>query len=183
MVLTRRNILAGIAACAASALPFANAFAQADYPSRPVRVVVPYAAGGGTDFFARLVFAEIGKQWWAVFPRYIADPTLGTHFGRARGPSLNSASLGVMLTVCFWAAWMLWPRLPRLQQAAVGVLMQAIVGGIYFTYTRSTWIGLSAGLAVIPLVQLPQWRTALVILILLVRPQGLIVTSAAKERV
>ncbi|SCX98725.1 Bug family tripartite tricarboxylate transporter substrate binding protein [Microvirga guangxiensis] len=62
MLLTRRNILAGIAACAASALPFANAFAQADYPSRPVRVVVPYAAGGGTDFFARLVFAEIGKQ-------------------------------------------------------------------------------------------------------------------------
>ena len=25
-------------------------------------MVVPYAAGGGTDFFARLVFAEIGKQ-------------------------------------------------------------------------------------------------------------------------
>ena len=68
-----------------------------------------------------------------------------------------------MLTVCFWAAWMLWPRLSRLQQAATGVLLLAIAAGIYFTYTRSTWIGLAAGLAVIPLLQLPQWRAALVI--------------------
>lgn len=62
MILTRRTVLAGMAACAASTLPSLKAFAQADYPTRPVRVVVPYAAGGGTDFFARLVFAEIGKQ-------------------------------------------------------------------------------------------------------------------------
>jgi tripartite-type tricarboxylate transporter receptor subunit TctC len=63
MTLTRRNVLAGMAACAASTtLPAWEVFAQADYPTRPVRVVVPYAAGGGTDFFARLVFAEIGKQ-------------------------------------------------------------------------------------------------------------------------
>jgi len=60
MILTRRSILLGMTACAASS-PW-SAFAQADYPVRPVRVVVPYAAGGGTDFFARLVFADIGKQ-------------------------------------------------------------------------------------------------------------------------
>ncbi len=62
MILTRRNVIAGMAACAASTLLPYTAFAQSDYPTRPVRVVVPYAAGGGTDFFARLVFAEIGKQ-------------------------------------------------------------------------------------------------------------------------
>jgi tripartite-type tricarboxylate transporter receptor subunit TctC len=63
MTWTRRNILVAMAAASSAAplLPRAG-FAQADYPARPVRVVVPYAAGGGTDFFARLVFAEIGKQ-------------------------------------------------------------------------------------------------------------------------
>src|SRR5690242_20531844 len=60
---TRRGILASIAAAsAASALLPCAAFAQAGYPARPVRVVVPYAAGGGTDFFARLVFEQISKQ-------------------------------------------------------------------------------------------------------------------------
>ncbi|MCB8820120.1 Bug family tripartite tricarboxylate transporter substrate binding protein [Microvirga rosea] len=60
---TRRDILAGLTAvCAASSLTPWAARAQTAYPTRPVRVVVPYAAGGGTDFFARLVFAEIGKQ-------------------------------------------------------------------------------------------------------------------------
>lgn len=136
------------------------------------------AALGG--FLAFTAFAEISKQWWAVFPRYISNPLLGTHFGRARGPSLNSASLGVMLTVCFWAGWMLWPRLSRIQQAAVGALLIAIVGGIYFTYTRSTWIGLAAGLAVIPMIQLPQWRAALIILLLL---GGAVGTVAFGEKV
>ncbi|MCB5176357.1 Bug family tripartite tricarboxylate transporter substrate binding protein [Microvirga lenta] len=60
---TRRNVLLSMAAaCAASILSPWPAMAQADYPTRPVRVIVPYAAGGGTDFFARLVFAEIGKD-------------------------------------------------------------------------------------------------------------------------
>ena len=73
-------------------------------------------------FLALTGFAEIGKQWWAVFPHYIADPTLGTHFGRARGPALNSASLGVFLTICFWAAWMLIPRASRLGQGGLAVI-------------------------------------------------------------
>jgi O-antigen ligase len=101
-------------------------------------------------------FAEIGKQWWAVFPRYIADPTLGTHFGRARGPLLNSASLGVMLTACFWAVWFLAAPLARRGQALALLLLLAIAAAVYFTYTRSTWIGLGLTCGLVPLLQMPR---------------------------
>lgn len=60
--MNRRHALHAIAAAATLAHPFVftgNAFAQA-YPSKPIRLIVPYPAGGATDFFARVVFAKVG---------------------------------------------------------------------------------------------------------------------------
>jgi tripartite-type tricarboxylate transporter receptor subunit TctC len=55
----RRQFLAGAAVLAlAGATP---ATAQSAYPNRPVRLVVPYPPGGGTDFFARLVGTAMGE--------------------------------------------------------------------------------------------------------------------------
>lgn len=54
-----------LAAVAALALP-AHLAAQG-YPAKPVRVVVPFAAGGGTDIQARVIFKELHEQFKQVF--------------------------------------------------------------------------------------------------------------------
>jgi len=59
--LTRREFAASAAAAAAGISLAKPAFAQA-YPSRPVTVVVPWGAGGGTDATARIVAALLEKD-------------------------------------------------------------------------------------------------------------------------
>lgn len=55
----RRSLLAALAAGTLSPLA-SSAHAQA-WPSQPIRLVVPYPAGGGTDFFARQVAPAMGQ--------------------------------------------------------------------------------------------------------------------------
>ncbi|MGH8649227.1 MAG: Bug family tripartite tricarboxylate transporter substrate binding protein [Burkholderiales bacterium] len=50
-------------ACAALAAAAAGAaFPQAGYPGKPVRLVVPSSAGGGTDIVARIIAPELTKR-------------------------------------------------------------------------------------------------------------------------
>jgi tripartite-type tricarboxylate transporter receptor subunit TctC len=39
------------------------AMAQSDYPSRPVQIIVPFAAGGGNDLLARVLADKLQKRW------------------------------------------------------------------------------------------------------------------------
>jgi tripartite-type tricarboxylate transporter receptor subunit TctC len=50
-----------VAAVALAVVPFASALAQ-DFPSKPVRFVVPYAAGGSGDLLARLPGSKLSGK-------------------------------------------------------------------------------------------------------------------------
>ena len=48
----------------AAAMLLANAApAQNNYPNRPIRVIVPYPAGGIVDIVARTVIEQVGRDW------------------------------------------------------------------------------------------------------------------------
>ena len=62
------------------ALAAASGFAQADWPTKPVRIVVPFAPGGTTDILARIVAAELTttlKQTFVVENKAGAGGNLG----------------------------------------------------------------------------------------------------------
>src|SRR5262245_44619661 len=56
-LMSRRLLLAGLAASALTA----PLFAADDFPTRPVRIVVPYPPGGSTDTIARIVGQQVAK--------------------------------------------------------------------------------------------------------------------------
>src|ERR1700736_5731880 len=54
-----RMIAAAVAMFAAGGA----ASAQSSFPSKPVRIFVPYAAGGGVDILARTLGDVVSRQW------------------------------------------------------------------------------------------------------------------------
>jgi len=80
-----RGLTAVIVACATPAL----AHAQSPYPVKPVRIIVSAAAGGGTDFIARLIaqkLTETFAQQVIVENRPGAGSTLGFEAGLKAPP-------------------------------------------------------------------------------------------------
>jgi tripartite-type tricarboxylate transporter receptor subunit TctC len=77
MTHTRRIALVTLALTSAFVAPLAQA---ADYPERPIRMIVPFPPGGGTDVLSRLVAQKLTEtKQWNIVPdnRGGAGGTLG----------------------------------------------------------------------------------------------------------
>jgi O-antigen ligase len=110
-------------------------------------------------YLALTAVAE-ANQWWAlVYPRYIGSTEHGEFLGRARGPLLNPSGLGMLLCLCLAGALMWWPRLHRAGRALLVVASLTVGLGIYYTLTRSVWLGTGLGLLVLVGLTIPRsWR-------------------------
>ncbi len=61
MILSRRNLL-HLVAGATAAGTYPNCAFAVDYPTRPIMIIVPFAAGGATDVLARVIADPMGKS-------------------------------------------------------------------------------------------------------------------------
>ena len=97
--ITRRHMLAGTAA--AITTPFITPFAsaQAGWPNKPVTIVVPFPPGGGTDAFARPLFAlmtkNVGRQF-VIDNKGGAGGTLGAGLAAKAAPDGYNFFMGAV---------------------------------------------------------------------------------------
>lgn len=86
MLLTRRSVVGlGLS----SVLPALPALAQTDYPSRPVKLVVPSVPGGATDILGRIVATGLASRWSqpvVIDNRPGAGTSLGAEFVSKAAP-------------------------------------------------------------------------------------------------
>jgi tripartite-type tricarboxylate transporter receptor subunit TctC len=80
------------------------AFGQADYPKKPITIIVPYAVGGGADQVARLVGQQLSvrlKQSVVIENRGGGSNTIGMNFvakSAADGYTLGLATPTFLMT-------------------------------------------------------------------------------------
>jgi tripartite-type tricarboxylate transporter receptor subunit TctC len=80
ITMSRRHLL-GAAAAALLALSMPQAVQAQDYPTRPVKIIVPFGAGGPADVYARVLAQHLGealKQPFVVENRPGAGSIIGT---------------------------------------------------------------------------------------------------------
>ena len=94
----RRDVLLG-AAAAGWGLASGNSWADSNWPTKPVTVVVPFPAGGGTDAFARPLAAQFSKstgKTLVIDNRGGAGGTLGASIASKAAPDCYTLFMGAV---------------------------------------------------------------------------------------
>ena len=108
-------------------------------------------------YLAATAVAEKMNWQWAIFPRYIASPKYEEFLGRGRGPLLNPAANGILLTLALACAAMIAMWYKQLRRATVLATLPIYLVGILCTLTRSVWLGCAAAIAGLLFTLLPRY--------------------------
>ncbi len=90
---------ATVAALAGAAAPTSAADPAADYPNKPVRFIVPFAPGAGTDITARTIAQKLTEKFGQQF---VADNRTGA--GGAIGVEFTAKAVPDGYTICLISA-------------------------------------------------------------------------------
>jgi tripartite-type tricarboxylate transporter receptor subunit TctC len=132
---TRRSVLTTIAG-AGAAFPLAmagRAQAQSKYPSRPIRMIVPFPPGGPIDTMARLVGQQLSESVGkvAVENRPGGGSTIGTKFVAAAEPDgytlLFGSSGSLAVAPALYSSSAIDPRKAFVPVATVALLPHVFV--------------------------------------------------------
>jgi tripartite-type tricarboxylate transporter receptor subunit TctC len=96
-IIGRRAVLAGAVLVAISATIAIPAWAQSSYPQRPVRMVIPFAPGGASDFVGRIIqpkMSEILGQQVVIDNRTGAAGNIGVEVAARANPDGYTVLLG-----------------------------------------------------------------------------------------
>ncbi len=118
-------------------------------------------------YLALTAAAEKLNLQWAIFPKYIADPAYEEFLGRGRGPLLNPAANGILMTLALVCGLMpvLWYG--GIQRAFVIAIVPIYLVGIVCTMTRSVWLGCLAVIVGVAVVVIPRnWRLPMTMTVL-----------------
>ena len=92
-------VACSIAASIAPALQAAQADPAPGYPNKPVRFIVPFAPGAGTDTTARTIAQKLGEKWGQQF---VVDNRTGA--GGAIGVDFTAKAVPDGYTICLISA-------------------------------------------------------------------------------
>jgi len=76
-----------------------------------------------------------------IFPKYIADPFAGIHYGRVRGPFLTASVDGWIIASLFFLALFLRSRIQSGgMRTWIILVLLASIPVLFYTYTRAVWL-------------------------------------------